>query len=224
MATNVSDTALWFGLPLSFWDSAASKLLWLAVGAGVLAAVASGLSSLISSAVTAQVQDLAGVRISAAELELQKSRERTAALTASVAEANARAAEANKIAEQERLARRRIEAGLASRRLSPEQASRFVASLTPFRGVMPAVSVTVLGDAEAKGFAEDLARAIDRAGIPVHLDLTGVMVPPPYGLIVTDTPTSAIRGALNTAGIPAQYRLETAETPRIVVGLKPPPV
>jgi hypothetical protein len=133
----------------------------------------------------------------------------TQALTAAVAEANARAAEANKVAEQERLARMKIEAGLASRRLSPEQASRFIASLAASRGAVPAIAVTVLGDMEARGFAEDLARAIDRAGISVRVDATGVMVPPPYGLIVTDAPTSAIRRSLDAAGLSARYNTQT---------------
>jgi hypothetical protein len=48
------------------------------------------------------------------------------------AEANARAAEANRLAEQERLARLRIEATLAPRDLSPDQLKALSAKLRPF--------------------------------------------------------------------------------------------
>ena len=55
-------------------------------------------------------------------------------LTKSIAEANARAAEANKIAEQERLARLQLEAILAPRGLNAEQANDLIDKLKPFAG------------------------------------------------------------------------------------------
>ncbi|WP_428485799.1 hypothetical protein [Rhodopila sp.] len=81
MTNSVGSSPFWFGFSLNFWDWAGSKLLVVAVFAGIFAALASGLSSGISSAVTAKIQDTAGIRITAAESELQKSRERIATLT-----------------------------------------------------------------------------------------------------------------------------------------------
>jgi hypothetical protein len=55
-----------------------------------------------------------------AQLESAKAQERAAEANEHAAEANVRAAEANKLAEQERLARLKIEASLADRELTPD--------------------------------------------------------------------------------------------------------
>jgi hypothetical protein len=144
-------------------------------------------------------------------------------LNAAVADANARAAEANRVAEEERLARVKIEAGLASRRLGPDREPKFIASLIAFRGSLPAINVTILGDLEAREFGVDLAKAIQRAGVPVRFDETGVMVPPPYGLLITDTPSGALKAAFEAAGVPqVTYASAVSAVPTILVGLKPP--
>ena len=139
-----------------------------------------------------------------------------------IAQADARAAEANRLAEGERLARIKIEAGLASRRLSPEQMSKFASTLRAKRGSLLGVIVTVLGDQEAHEFGLYIAKAVDAAGIPVRVDVTSIMVPPPYGLHVADTPSGTLKAALDAADVPAQYDRAPSSSPNILVGLKPP--
>ena len=140
-----------------------------------------------------------------------------------IAGADARAAEANRMAEQERLARVRIEAGLASRRLSSDQTSRFVSALIAAKGTIQGVDITLLGDEEAHAFGLELARAIQSAGVPVDITQVGVMAPPRYGLLVMDTPAGALKAVLDAADVPAQYTSATRAVPSILVGLKPPP-
>jgi hypothetical protein len=224
MANNVGNTPFWFGYSIDFWDSFGSKLLVAAVVAGIFAALASGVSSWISSAVTGRVQDIAGNRITVAEFNLQKSVEETARLGAVVAEANARAAEANRIAETERLARVKIEAALAGRKLNPDQVSKLIVALAAVRPRIQAINVTRLGDREASEFAMDIIRAVLAAGINVAVSDVGVMAPPVYGLLVTDTADGLLKAALTEADIgPATYADRSSATPSIFVGLKPPP-
>ena len=164
MPNNIGNSPLWFGYSLDFWNSVSSKLLVFAVITGILAAIASGLSSWIGSAVTGQTQNAAGGRIGAAELELQRSRERTVALDVAVAEANARAADANRIAEQERLARIKIEERLAElttpRSIDADAVTR---AARAFPGTKFDVSVFA-PDPEAEGLATSVEAALTRAG------------------------------------------------------------
>lgn len=164
MPNNIGNGPFWFGYSLDFWNSVSSRLLVFAVVTGILAAVASGLSSWIGSAVTSQTQDAAGSRISAAELELQKSRERTAALDVAVADANARAAEANRTAEQERLARIKIEERLAEL-TAPRSidANAVTRAARAFPGTKFDVSVFA-PDPEAEGLAASIEAALTQAG------------------------------------------------------------
>ena len=59
-----------------------------------------------------------------------------------IAEANARAAEANRIAEGERLARIKLETGLASRRLTSEQSAALTSALSAIKEQVPALQVS----------------------------------------------------------------------------------
>lgn len=164
MPNSIGNSPFLFGYSLDFWNSVSSKLLAFAVLTGILAAVASGLSSWIGSAVTSRIQNAAGDRIGAAELELQKSRERTAALDVAVADANARAAEANRIAEQERLARIKIEERLAE---LTRPRSIDAAAVTQAARAFPGTKFDVSAfapDPEAEGLATSIEAALARAG------------------------------------------------------------
>lgn len=77
-------------------------------------------------------------------------------------EANQRAAEANEKAEKERLARVRLEEALAWRRLTSAQRTRLADSLQRF-SVKRTWLIYNLNDAEAFGFASDLATAFGSA-------------------------------------------------------------
>lgn len=84
-----------------------------------------------------------------------------------IAKANERAAEANRIAEQERLARRQLERRLADRILLPQQVQAFSASLSFAKGV--GVDIGVLGQIlEIANFTKQIADALRAAGIAVR--------------------------------------------------------
>ena len=230
MPDNIGSSPFWLGYSADFWSSVSSKLLVFAVVTGILAAVASGLSSWIGSAVTTRVQDLAGSRLTAAELELQKSRERTATLESSVAEANARAAEANRVAEGERLERIRIEAGLASRHVTPDRSSKLSAAFSAIRERVPIIRIVLLGDKEASDFGKDIASAVIAGGVDVQTVSIGQMAPPPYGVQVMDATDGLVMAALKAADITATAAARlplpgiglASGVPVLLVGLKPP--
>jgi hypothetical protein len=164
------------------------------------------------------------------DADRQRSRERVAGLESGVADANARAAEANRIAESERLARIKIEAGLASRHLTQEQHSKLVAALLASKERLPSVGVLLLGDKEAADFGREIATVFGEANIPVQLIGAGVMSPPPYGIQITDDANGTLAAAFNAAQIPstvATIRMTLpgprAGGPAVLVGLKPPP-
>lgn len=81
-----------------------------------------------------------------------------------VATANERAAEANRIAEAERLERIKLEAQVSPRRLTSEQQKRVASALRRFSG--KAVSVTSYAlDLEAALLGEQIIAALNMAGI-----------------------------------------------------------
>ena len=84
-----------------------------------------------------------------------------------IAKANERAAEANRIAEQERLARRQLERRLADRVLLPQQLQAISASLSFAKGV--GVDIGVLGQTlEIANLTKQIADALRAAGITVR--------------------------------------------------------
>ena len=103
-----------------FWDAIS---FWFITG-GVILAFVGGVASIMFRRYNRQL---------VAVTEVQN-REEKAANEKAIAEANARAADANKIAEQERLARLQLEARLAPRSLSSEQAADLTSKLREFSG------------------------------------------------------------------------------------------
>ena len=89
-----------------------------------------------------------------------------AGATAEAAKATERAAEANRIAEDERLARVKLEAEIAPRRLDQQQMQAIARSLTPFRG-RTATVVSYAMDAEGGILCKQLIAALNAAGVVV---------------------------------------------------------
>ena len=83
-------------------------------------------------------------------------------LRAQVAEANARAAEANRIAEQERLERAKLERRVADRRLTDSQKHRIRDALAPHPGYT-AVVISRLADPEGQAYGGDFRDAFVEA-------------------------------------------------------------
>lgn len=140
------------------------------------------------------------------------------------AHAEQQAAESNRIAEQERLARVKIEERLAPRRIGPKEHSAFVAALEPFAG--STVVITKLGDFEAARFGDDLVSVLKEAGWNVQVNLAGMISPPVYGLqglVNEESPAGkALLAVLRSLGGSFEAAPNSPLLARIVVGLKPP--
>jgi hypothetical protein len=92
----------------------------------------------------------------------------TAAANASAESARADSARASLLAEQETVARLRLEARLADRTLTPEQQTRLVDQMSPFRG--QTVDVIILTDSsETKNFGNAIVSCLERAGLPMNV-------------------------------------------------------
>lgn len=107
-------TKVWLANEIRIWGLAATATI------GVISFVATWAHSRWSAELSAQREE-------AAIIAKRESDER-------IAEANARAAEANQKAEAERLERLKIEARLADRSLNAEQTTQFVEAMTAFEG------------------------------------------------------------------------------------------
>lgn len=85
-----------------------------------------------------------------------------------IAEANQRSAEANKMAEQEHLARLKLEASLADRTITPDQKSRLMQTFNGLKG--QTVDVVIVGDtAEIAGFSATIVSCMTGAGVLVNV-------------------------------------------------------
>jgi hypothetical protein len=165
----------------------------------------------------------------AQQSEMLKLQNETGSLTEKVAEANARAAEANQKAETEHLARVRIEQQIAARVLTSIQSDRIAEDIKQFAGQ----SLTVLrtaNDDEIWEYSRQIAAVLRRAGWNVELDgitsmplNTGILI-----LVRQDDPKSimaatALQNSLGACDIsaPAQYTDEPLGKIELVVGSKP---
>ena len=147
-------------------------------------------------------------------------------LANATAEALKQAADANRIAEQERLARIKIEERLAWRRITPKEHDSLILMLKPHAGAT--VELLKLGDIEAGIFADDLIKTLRDSGWLVTVNFAGVMAPPPYGLQCSVNESLPAGEALANAlkSLPtAQIRSVSGGPPiaKILVGLGPPP-
>jgi hypothetical protein len=150
--------------------------------------------------------------------EMARLHANTEASRAETARALAQAAEANRIAEEERLARVRLEASLASRHLTNDQKSRLTTALAKLQPNMKTLTLGELGDQEANEYATEIILCINNAGIYAHVQNVGTQSPPRYGLKVTED----LKQAFEFAGIKIdEILLPTGRPPTIFVGLKP---
>ena len=147
---------------------------------------------------------------------------------AQAALAKERAAQANERAEQERLARIRIEERLAGRHISSEDHRKFVGVLKEHPGT---VDFTKIGDLEAGKFADEILRIFQEAKWKVITNYTGTFSPPLYGVdckvdstpsgqalakVLKQLPTASVRVVNSNPQEPDIHG-------QVVVGLKPPP-
>jgi hypothetical protein len=160
------------------------------------------------------------------QLENDTQRAEIVRLSKETADANVRASEANQKAEEEKLARIKLEERLAWRRISPKEYPAFVAALKPFKRSV--VEVTKLGEVEAGQFADDVVKMFADSEWGVQLRTIGTFSPPQYGLqcevnegMPGGKALAAILKMLPTASVRSTPELPTVA--RILVGLRPPP-
>jgi hypothetical protein len=153
------------------WNSIASAHWWenLYFWAGIVALILLGVMEVVSHRYTERKDELASVEQGTIqrqhEEEIARLHLQTAELTAdaeksraAIADATARAAEANQIAERERLARIKLEKALEPRRINAEQA-KVIGDFV--RDHLPNLVIAVTRwDVEAQGFAREISMAI----------------------------------------------------------------
>jgi len=172
-----------------------------------------------------QVRDIQSAENRSQEREIERLKKESESIRLDTAKATERAANAEREAEQERLARLKIEERLAARRISPEQHRELVRALSQYRGA--SVELTKLGEFEANRFADDISLTLKDAGWNVILNIVGTVSPPVYGLrcTVNESPAGKALGAafkaLPTVHVESSPNMTVHA--RIFVGKKPPP-
>lgn len=182
---------------------------------------------------------LAESHLAEADARAEVARKDAEAFRLDIAKSNERAANAEretarltKLAEDERLARLNIEARLASRRVSSEQAKQ-LCSFLDVTG-KPALGIAIMssfGTPEADDFAEDIAKALVRCGVNVALSKSVMILPVPRPLRIAFGPnrqqdaenidTALLKSGITTQAmerIPAPD--QSADALRLFVGPK----
>lgn len=163
------------------------------------------------------------------EVEAASARELAGAANQRAATLQKQAASLRKEAEDERIARTKIEERLAWRRVSPSKYKHFVALLSPYAGASVYLILEGNGDPDTDTFAADIAKLLHDS----HWNVTtgsNTVIPAPRGLICQVDDTKAAGKALTIvlkqlpgARIERGARLPIGVVGAITVGLRPPP-
>jgi len=158
--------------------------------------------------------------------EIERLKKESGLISSEVAKANERAAEANRIAESERLARVKLESRMAWRRIDGKEHDALVAQLKTHAGAV--VEVFQHGELEASTFADDIIKTLRDSGWAVRVTGAGLVLPPQYGLRCIVNANSSAGQLLADAfkSLPFAQIQSDANLPivaRIDVGLRPPP-
>jgi hypothetical protein len=146
-SANAAASTLFLGHNGEWWD------FWLIISLVFAAAAAAAVVIATTGSIVAHKRE--GVE---AELRLENFRLETAK---EIADANARAAEANEKAEAERLARIQLEAKISPRRLSPEDAKIIEHELA---GLRLKVCIVSYGGSEPTAYSDSLFFVFDKLG------------------------------------------------------------
>lgn len=165
--------------------------------------------------------EMARLHLQAAELTADAEKSRAA-----IAEATARAAEANKIAEEERLARVKLEASIAPRALTQPQRAAAVARLQHFPGIVADIWLCNSPSSDAPRLADALLQMLlaakwDARGVSRLLGLSqaGVVVAIRTDAAARDNDAAtALVAELNSDGIDAALTTGVTNSPVEVLG------
>jgi hypothetical protein len=154
--------------------------------------------------------------------EAEKTAERTAILETRSEQLRADNIDLQRQLERERTDRVKLQNALATPHLTPEEIDRLADFL---RGRIGEVLLQFTSQAESLILAQDIYTALLKANINVQKWSSGVMVPTPYGLIITipDESFSCLIQAFKEIGIEPRARVQAGSKATILVGLKPPP-
>lgn len=136
------------GLSLESWESVVRLAIIIAAVAGGISVTAAFISAFVGSKVSARIQ--------------MESNEKIAELNKQVASAELLAAEAKQKAEEEKLARVKLEERVAARRLTKDQQSELGSRLSRFSSQLIGIWYNA-GDHEGGIFSENIASALKLA-------------------------------------------------------------
>jgi len=221
-----TDGSMW-GYSLVFWDKISLwTLVWgmlFGAGAVFLTGVSSFISlrtSSIAQATTQQATADAKAEGERAGEAAARATEQAAALESQTAALQLANTQLQVRLEEERVNRIKLQTALSSRHLSPEQSDTIANAVS---GRLPTVIHAFTSDQESLAFVQDIAAALERGGVKVVPQGSGVMVPTPYGLAVTIRPEAQVLAdALKAAQIDARVTVIPGAQTSILVGHKPP--
>jgi len=146
------------------WIKFLGSIGWILI---VLGLVGEGISENFVSKADGLVQTFNAIELAATERQLGE-------VNLTAAQANERAAQANKEAEDEKIARAKIEAAVAWRQLSEKDKHDIGSALTGFKSLAAASVWFNASSTEAEMFADDIAAA---------LRIGDIVVQPPTGIV-----------------------------------------
>lgn len=200
-----------FGLSIEAANSAANWTYLFAGGAAVFFTALTVAASFVMWTTSAQIDAEKDRQLKTFQTE---SGERVALLQKETKDAQLKL-------EEERTNRLKLQSALSSRHLSPEQSAALSGAVRAMAG---SVTLTYTSDAETLAFAQDIGSAIENGGIEVIPNGAGIIVPKPYGVIVTvNQDPHPLLTALRTAGVAFTVQFSAAPGASILIGEKPPP-
>jgi hypothetical protein len=158
----------------------------------------------------------------AAHAEATQNAERTAVLEKSSEQLRADNIEQQRQLERERISRIELQNALATPHLTLEKIDHLADAL---RGRISEVNLQFTSQADSLILSQDIYNTLLKAGVHVLKSSAGVMVPTPYGLIITipDESFSFLIEAFKNVGLIPRVHVQAGPRATILVGLKPPP-
>jgi hypothetical protein len=210
-----------FTSEVDFWNSWVVWALFITAIAALAIVVGQKMANV-------RAKQLSDVELQIAAIKEANLKTRADQLQQGLADSEKETARLKKIAEDERLARVKIEERLAWRRVDPTLYQKFVKELTPFAGSVVSLNPLGNGDPETDTFAEDIAKLFHDSHWKALVGSGNIAIPAPRGLICRVDESSAAGKALAAVlkQLPGAVIIPTAlqgTVAAITVGLRPPP-
>jgi hypothetical protein len=176
----------------------------------------------------AEKDRLASADSQAKDVEIAEAKQKAGEAILKAAALEKETAVLKKAAEDERLARVKIEERIAWRRVPPMLHGDFVNKLTPFAGSAVALNPLGNGDPETDTFAGDIAKLMHDSHWRTQISTGNIAIPAPQGLICrVDESSPAGKALVEVLGkLPGAVIIPTSLNgivAAITIGLRPPP-